>query len=61
MPLGLDQKVGTVVWSPLAGGLLSGKVGRNKKAPDGSRVAALGGTGLALPENDTTRSPMRWR
>jgi aryl-alcohol dehydrogenase-like predicted oxidoreductase len=52
MPLGLDQKVGTVVWSPLAGGLLSGKVGRNKKAPDGSRVAALGGTGPALPDED---------
>jgi len=52
MPLGLDQKVGTVVWSPLAGGLLSGKVGRNRKAPDGSRVAALGGTGPALPDED---------
>jgi aryl-alcohol dehydrogenase-like predicted oxidoreductase len=52
MPLGLDQKVGTVVWSPLAGGLLSGKVGRDKKAPDGSRVAALGGTGPALPDED---------
>jgi aryl-alcohol dehydrogenase-like predicted oxidoreductase len=52
MPLGLDQKVGTVVWSPLAGGLLSGKVGRNQKAPDGSRVAALGGTGPALPDED---------
>jgi len=52
MPLGLDQKVGTVVWSPLAGGLLSGKVGRDRKAPDGSRVAALGGTGPALPDED---------
>jgi len=52
MPLGLDQKVGTVVWSPLAGGLLAGKVGRNRKAPDGSRVAALGGTGTALPDDD---------
>src|SRR5678815_826594 len=26
MPLALDQKVGTVVWSPLAGGRLTGKV-----------------------------------
>src|SRR6202040_4097311 len=52
MPLGLDQKIGTVVWSPLAGGLLSGKVGRDRKAPDGSRVAALGGTGPALPDED---------
>ena len=27
MPLALDQRVGTVVWSPLAGGQLSGKFG----------------------------------
>ena len=51
MPLALDQKVGTVVWSPLAGGLLSGKVGRGRTAPDDSRVAALGGTGPAVPED----------
>lgn len=37
MPLGLDQNVGTLVWSPLAGAKLSGKVGRNKTAPTGSR------------------------
>jgi aryl-alcohol dehydrogenase-like predicted oxidoreductase len=38
MPLGLDQNVGTLVWSPLAGAKLSGKVGRNKKAPEDSRA-----------------------
>ncbi len=27
MPLGLDQGVGTVVWSPLAGGKLGGRIG----------------------------------
>ena len=37
MPLGLDQNVGTLVWSPLAGAKLSGKVGRNKTAPADSR------------------------
>ena len=37
MPLGLDQNVGTLVWSPLAGAKLSGKVGRNKAAPADSR------------------------
>ncbi|MEQ8345346.1 MAG: aldo/keto reductase [Sneathiellaceae bacterium] len=51
MPLALDQKVGTVVWSPLAGGLLTGKVGRNKVAPEGSRVSVLGGTGPEVPED----------
>jgi aryl-alcohol dehydrogenase-like predicted oxidoreductase len=39
MPLALDQNVGTLVWSPLASAQLSGKVGRNKPAPAGSRVA----------------------
>lgn len=51
MPLALDQGVGTVVWSPLAGGLLSGKVGRGRPAPEGSRAATLGGTGPGVPED----------
>jgi aryl-alcohol dehydrogenase-like predicted oxidoreductase len=42
MPLALDQHVGTVVWSPLAGGQLSGKITRDQPAPEGSRVATLG-------------------
>jgi aryl-alcohol dehydrogenase-like predicted oxidoreductase len=39
MPLGLDQNVGTLVWSPLAGAKLSGKVGREKTPPADSRSA----------------------
>jgi aryl-alcohol dehydrogenase-like predicted oxidoreductase len=42
MPLAVDQRLSTVVWSPLSAGLLSGKVGRNRPAPEGSRVASLG-------------------
>lgn len=34
MPLGIDQNVGTIVWSPLAAGLLSGKYRRNQPRPD---------------------------
>jgi len=49
MPLALDQKVGTVIWSPLAGGRLSGKVARNRPAPAGSRFAAQGGHGPEFP------------
>lgn len=41
MPLALDQNIGTIVWSPLAGGALTGKVRRNKPAPAGSRSAAM--------------------
>jgi len=38
-PLLLDQKVGLMVWSPLAGGLLSGKYDRDGSSPDGARRA----------------------
>lgn len=37
IPLALDQGLGTLVWSPLAGGLLSGKYRRGQHAPEGSR------------------------
>ena len=38
VPITLDQGLGILVWSPLAGGLLSGKFRRdNKKGPKGSR------------------------
>jgi aryl-alcohol dehydrogenase-like predicted oxidoreductase len=40
IPISLDQKLGVLVWSPLAGGLLSGKHKRNKAAPEGSRQTA---------------------
>ena len=37
IPLAIDQALGTLVWSPLAGGLLSGKYRRGQDAPEGSR------------------------
>ena len=37
VPLSIDQGVGILVWSPLAGGLLSGKYRRGQAAPEGSR------------------------
>ncbi len=51
MPLALDQKVGTLVWSPLAGGRLSGKFRRDNPNPAGSRIAQGAGEGPALPED----------
>ncbi|GAB3694516.1 aldo/keto reductase [Spirosoma flavus] len=42
MPLGIDQRVGALVWSPLAGGRLGGKYGRNKPAPTEGRVVEGG-------------------
>ena len=38
MPLGLDQGVGCVVWSPLGWGRLTGKVRRGKPLPEVSRL-----------------------
>ncbi len=46
-----DQKIGLLVWSPLAGGLLSGKFGRDRDAPDGARRA-----GLPFPPVDEDRA-----
>ncbi len=40
IPISLDQGLGVMVWSPLAGGLLSGKHRRNAAAPEGSRQLA---------------------
>jgi aryl-alcohol dehydrogenase-like predicted oxidoreductase len=37
VPVSLDQGVGILVWSPLAGGLLSGKYRRNQPTPEGTR------------------------
>jgi aryl-alcohol dehydrogenase-like predicted oxidoreductase len=38
MPLGLDQGVGAVVWSPLGWGRLTGKLRRGAKLPEISRL-----------------------
>ncbi len=37
IPAAVDQGLGVLVWSPLAGGLLSGKYRRDVQAPAGSR------------------------
>lgn len=50
MPLGLDQNVGTIVWSPLGGGRLGGKVHRSRPLPAESRVASGGTLGEVDPE-----------
>jgi aryl-alcohol dehydrogenase-like predicted oxidoreductase len=45
MPLGCDQKVGTVVWSPLASGRLTGKIRRDKPLPTNSRLHKMADQG----------------
>jgi aryl-alcohol dehydrogenase-like predicted oxidoreductase len=47
MPLAVDQRVGTVVWSPLGWGRLTGKIRRGQPLPENTRlqnpISAAGG------------------
>jgi aryl-alcohol dehydrogenase-like predicted oxidoreductase len=45
MPLGLDQGVGALVWSPLGWGRLTGKIRRGKPLPAQSRLHKTGEQG----------------
>jgi aryl-alcohol dehydrogenase-like predicted oxidoreductase len=44
MPLGLDQGVGAVVWSPLGWGRLTGKIRRGQPLPEVSRLQSKAAT-----------------
>ena len=50
VPLSLDQGLGILVWSPLAGGLLSGKYRRSASPTEGTRQ--LSGTWQEPPVHD---------
>ena len=46
IPLSLDQGLGLLVWSPLAGGFLSGKFSRDAAPATGTRRAMIGNLGI---------------
>ncbi len=50
MPLGLDQKVGAVVWSPLGWGRLTGKIRRGQALPANSRLHKTGEMGPQMSD-----------
>jgi aryl-alcohol dehydrogenase-like predicted oxidoreductase len=50
MPLALDQKIGTMVWSPLGWGRLTGKVRRNQPLPESSRLHKTADMGPPVPD-----------
>lgn len=52
MPLGLDQKVGAMIWSPLGWGRLTGRIRRGQPLPAESRLQnpITAGGGPAVPE-----------
>jgi aryl-alcohol dehydrogenase-like predicted oxidoreductase len=50
MPLALDQKVGTVVWSPLGWGRLTGKIRRGQPLPSQSRLHGTADSAPPVPD-----------
>ncbi len=50
MPLGVDQGVGALVWSPLGWGKLTGKIRRGQPAKPGTRAHDIAGTGPHFEE-----------
>jgi aryl-alcohol dehydrogenase-like predicted oxidoreductase len=50
MPLGLDQGLGAVVWSPLGWGRLTGKIRRGAPLPAGSRLHKTASEGPQMPD-----------
>lgn len=51
MPLGLDQGVGAVVWSPLGWGRLTGKIRRGTPLPETSRLHKTAEVGPPVAED----------
>jgi aryl-alcohol dehydrogenase-like predicted oxidoreductase len=49
MPLGTDQKVGALVWSPLGWGRLTGKLRRGQPIPEVSRLHKTADAGPQVP------------
>lgn len=50
MPLGQDQGVGAVIWSPLGWGKLTGRIRRGQPARPGTRAHDIAGTGPHFDE-----------
>jgi aryl-alcohol dehydrogenase-like predicted oxidoreductase len=55
MPLGLDQGVGAVVWSPLGWGRLTGKIRRGQPLPAESRLPVTAAAGPPVADEHVYR------
>jgi aryl-alcohol dehydrogenase-like predicted oxidoreductase len=55
MPLGLDQGLGAVVWSPLGWGRLTGKIRRGQPKPEVSRLPKTAEFGPPVPDEHVYR------
>ena len=50
MPLGIEKKVGAIIWSPLGWGRLTGKIRRGQPLPEVSRLHKTSGQGPQVPQ-----------
>ena len=55
MPLGIDQHVGALIWSPLGWGRLTGKIRRGQPLPKESRLHATAQMGPTVDEEQLYR------
>jgi aryl-alcohol dehydrogenase-like predicted oxidoreductase len=55
LPLGLDQGIGALVWSPLGWGRLTGRIRRGQPVPPGSRLHATEQFGPPVDEDHLYR------
>ena len=55
MPLGLDQGVGALVWSPLGWGRLTGKIRRGQPLPERSRLHDTAASGPPVDDEQLLR------
>src|SRR4051795_7348985 len=55
MPLAIDQRVGTVVWSPLGWGRLTGKIRRGQPLPEQSRLPKTAEAGPPVSDEHVYR------
>jgi aryl-alcohol dehydrogenase-like predicted oxidoreductase len=51
MPLGIDQKVAALVWSPLGWGRLTGRIRRGQPRPETSRLPATADSGPPVADD----------
>ena len=60
VPVSIDQGLGILVWSPIAGGLLSGKYRRGRPQPEGRASSPAGASRRCGTRRSCTTSSRRW-
>ncbi len=61
MPLGVEERIGALVWSPLGWGRLTGKIRRGHPAPEQSRLPKTAAIGPPVGDEQRLQSRRRAR